>query len=100
MPATVAVTVIFARFVNVLRQLNGVVAGTLGMHWLKFLAYNAIGAALWVSFWVLVPYYFGGHHIFAHVAQQLGWTGAIVAIVVVVALAYAGWRTFKARSSS
>ena len=45
-----AVTVIFARFVNVLRQLNGVVAGTLGMHWLKFLAYNAIGAALWVSF--------------------------------------------------
>jgi membrane protein DedA with SNARE-associated domain len=95
-----AVTVIFARFVNVLRQLNGVVAGTLGMHWLKFLAYNAIGAALWVSFWVLVPYYLGGHHIFAHVAQQLGWTGAIVAIAVVVVLAYAGWRYFKARSSS
>jgi membrane protein DedA with SNARE-associated domain len=93
-------TVIFARFVNVLRQLNGIVAGTLGMHWMRFLTYNAVGAALWVSFWVLVPYYLGGHHIFARIAQHLGWTGAIVAISLIVALAFAGWRYFKARSNS
>jgi len=94
------VTVIFARFVNVLRQLNGVVAGTLGMHWLRFLTYNAIGAALWVGFWVLVPYYLGGHHVFAAVAQKLGWAGAIAAILIFIALAYAAFRYFKARSSS
>ena len=32
-----AATVVFARFVNVLRQLDGVVAGTLGMNWWRFL---------------------------------------------------------------
>lgn len=94
------VTVIFARFVNVLRQLNGVVAGTLGMHWLRFLTYNAIGAALWVGFWVLVPYYLGGHHVFAALAQKLGWMGAVAAILLIAGLAYAGFRTFKARSGS
>jgi len=95
------VTVIFARFVNVLRQLNGVVAGTLGMHWLRFLAYNAIGAALWVGFWVLVPYYLGGHHIFARISQHVGWAGAVVAILVAAGLGYAGWRYFfTARSGS
>ena len=94
------VTVIFARFVNVLRQLNGVVAGTLGMHWLRFLTYNAIGAALWVGFWVLVPYYLGGHHIFAQIAQKLGWAGAIAAIIILIAFAYACFRYLKARSSS
>ena len=43
-----AATVAFARFVNILRQLNGIVAGTLGMEWQRFLMFNALGAALWV----------------------------------------------------
>jgi membrane protein DedA with SNARE-associated domain len=51
--------VLLARFVVVLRQLNGVVAGILGMNWWRFLAYNAAGAALWVAFWSLLAYWFG-----------------------------------------
>ncbi len=43
--------VIFARFVDVLRQLNGVVAGSMNMPWRKFVLFNAIGAALWVGLW-------------------------------------------------
>jgi membrane protein YqaA with SNARE-associated domain len=43
-----SLTVAFARFFNVLRQLNGVVAGTLEMDWWRFLLFNAIGRALWV----------------------------------------------------
>jgi len=35
---------LFARFLAVLRQLNGIVAGTLGMPWWRFLLFNAIGA--------------------------------------------------------
>ena len=35
----------FARFFNILRQLNGVVAGALEMHWLRFLVFNALGGA-------------------------------------------------------
>lgn len=48
-----------ARFVAVLRQLNGLAAGTAGMHWARFLAGNVLGAAVWVSVWVLAAYAFG-----------------------------------------
>jgi membrane protein DedA with SNARE-associated domain len=42
-------TVAAARFVNVLRQLNGIAAGTIGMDWRRFLLFNALGGALWVA---------------------------------------------------
>jgi hypothetical protein len=50
-----------ARFVEVLRQVNGIVAGITGMRWLRFLAFNALGAALWVGTWVSVGYLAGSH---------------------------------------
>lgn len=50
--------VIIARFVNILRQLNGVMAGSLKMPWLKFVSANIIGAALWTLVWGAGPYYF------------------------------------------
>lgn len=50
-----------ARFVEGLRQANGIVAGTIRMHWLKFLAFNALGAALWVTVWVSIGYLAGSH---------------------------------------
>ena len=50
-----------ARFFEVLRQLNGVVAGTMGMPWWRFLAYNAIGAALWIAVWGVGAYLLGAH---------------------------------------
>ncbi|WP_457030838.1 DedA family protein [Kitasatospora sp. P5_F3] len=40
-----------ARFVDVLRQTNGVVAGTTGMSWRRFLPPNVLGAVLWVGVW-------------------------------------------------
>jgi VTT domain len=54
-------TVLFARFFPVLRQLNGIVAGALGMSWWRFLLFNAIGAALWVGAWVFIAVYFSEH---------------------------------------
>jgi len=51
--------VVVARFVVVLRQLNGIVAGTTGMPWPTFLLANAVGAALWVGVWTTVAYKFG-----------------------------------------
>jgi membrane protein DedA with SNARE-associated domain len=55
------VVVTFARFVEGLSQANGIVAGTIGMHWLRFIAFNALGAALWVGVWTSVGYLAGGH---------------------------------------
>lgn len=50
-----------ARFIDGLRQVNGLLAGIVGMHWLKFLSYNALGAALWVGTWCAVGYLAGEH---------------------------------------
>jgi membrane protein DedA with SNARE-associated domain len=50
-----------ARFVEVLRQANGIVAGTTGLRWRRFLAFNALGAALWVGTWVSLGYLAGNH---------------------------------------
>ena len=54
-------TVSFARFFSILRQLNGIVAGILGMSWLRFVLFDAVGAALWVTVWVFLPAYFSEH---------------------------------------
>ena len=67
------------------------------MHWLRFLTYNAIGAALWVGFWVLVPYYLGGHHVFALWRKSSAGRARLPPSSLIVALAYAGYRYFKAR---
>jgi len=48
-----------ARFVVVLRQLNGLVAGAVHMPWWRFLAANVVGAALWTAAWGLGPYVIG-----------------------------------------
>jgi membrane protein DedA with SNARE-associated domain len=61
--------VLVARFFAVLRQLNGLVAGTVGMGWWRFLAFNALGAALWVSAWGFGVYYFGRS--LGHIAARL-----------------------------
>ena len=55
------IVITFARFVEGLRQANGIIAGITGMHWLRFLVFNAIGAALWVGTWVTVGYFAGNN---------------------------------------
>ncbi|MEV7499566.1 DedA family protein [Streptomyces sp. NPDC093018] len=55
------VIVTVARFIEGLRQANGIVAGTSGMHWRRFLAFNALGAALWVGLWTTLAYLAGSH---------------------------------------
>jgi membrane protein DedA with SNARE-associated domain len=51
--------VLFGRFVDGIRQLNGILAGTMKMPWLRFTAYNVAGAVLWTGSWGLATYYFG-----------------------------------------
>lgn len=49
-----------ARFVVLLRQLNGIVAGSMKMNPLHFLAANLVGAAGWTLVWGLGPYMLSG----------------------------------------
>ena len=76
--------VVVARFIDGLRQLNGVIAGITAMPWRTFLIYNAIGAALWVGLWTTVSYLLGTHlvEIFEQLHKYLFW--AIGAGVIAV----------------
>ena len=53
--------IVGARFVEGLRQANGIIAGITEMPWPTFLAYNAIGAVLWVGTWVTLGSLAGAH---------------------------------------
>lgn len=53
------VVILLARFLDGLRQLNGIVAGVLQMPWWTFTAYNVVGALLWTCSWGLGTYYLG-----------------------------------------
>jgi membrane protein DedA with SNARE-associated domain len=84
--------IVGARFVEILRQLNGVVAGFLGMHWARFIAYNTLGAALWVGVWGAVGYFAGEHIPQIHaVVARFTWLIAIVGVGALVA-AYVVYR--------
>ena len=53
--------IIVARFIEGLRQANGIIAGMSGIHWAKFLLFNALGAALWVGVWTTLGYLSGSN---------------------------------------
>jgi membrane protein DedA with SNARE-associated domain len=73
-----------ARFIEGLRQANGLIAGITEMHWLRFIAFNALGAALWVGTWVSIGY-FAGQHI-TGIYNAITTYSLYAAIVLVVAI--------------
>jgi membrane protein DedA with SNARE-associated domain len=51
--------VFFGRFVSILRTYAAFLAGTLQMHYLKFLAFNAAGGIVWSGLYAVGFYYAG-----------------------------------------
>jgi membrane protein DedA with SNARE-associated domain len=88
--------IIVARFIEGLRQANGIVAGTTGMHWARFLIFNAIGAALWVGVWASVGY-FSGNHINTIYNDATRYDTYLAIALGVLALAYIVRRIMRAR---
>lgn len=84
--------ILFARFVDGSRQLNGIVAGILRMPWWTFTAYNAAGALLWTCAWGLGTYYFGrdihgiAHFLHRHDSLFFGLSITIVLALLVYLL--------------
>ena len=93
--------VIVARFIEGLRQANGIIAGISGMHWAKFLVFNAIGAALWVAVWVSVGYFSGSHidSIYNTAARYSTYLAIAAGIVVLAWVARAAWRRRARRAA-
>ena len=77
--------IMVARFIEGLRQANGIIAGTTGMRWLRFLVFNALGAALWVGTWVSLGYLAGSHigTIYHYITQYS--TYVLIALAVLLA---------------
>jgi membrane protein DedA with SNARE-associated domain len=81
--------VVAARFFEILRQLNGVVAGGLRMPWWRFVAFNALGAALWVGLWGSGAFLLGSH--FTQVEARLRTAAPYVTAIGLIALAGLAW---------
>jgi membrane protein DedA with SNARE-associated domain len=77
--------IVVARFIEGLRQANGIIAGISGMRWLRFLIFNALGAALWVGTWVSLGYLAGNHigTIYGYITRYSYY--ALIAAVVLLA---------------
>lgn len=79
-----------ARFVDGLRQINGIAAGLLKMPAGSFAVFNALGAVLWVGLWGLGTYFLETEFMKAHVTlQQAGpWIGGATLVASSLLLAY------------
>jgi membrane protein DedA with SNARE-associated domain len=86
--------IIVARFIEGLRQANGIIAGTTGMQWTRFLIFNAIGAALWVLVWISVGYFSGSHIDTIYNAATRYSTYLAIALGALL-LAYIAWRLVR-----
>ncbi len=79
--------ILLARFLDGLRQLNGIVAGVMKMPWWTFTAYNVAGAILWTCAWGLGTYYLGRDvHVIAVFFHRHAWLLYVLGVTFFVAL--------------
>lgn len=88
--------VVIARFIVGLRELNGIIAGVSGMHWLRFTVYNAVGAVAWVAVWVSAGY-LAGDHIEAIYSGVSRYSVYLLIVLVILLAAYVLSRLSKRR---
>lgn len=89
--------VFLARFFDVARQVNGLIAGSAQMSFRRFLFFNSIGAAMWVALWGFGSYYLGqglkswlGQY--EHIATWL-----IVGVILLCVIVIGMWLWARAR---
>lgn len=84
------VTVFFARFVFGMRVLAGPLAGVLRMPWPRFVLFNFLGAATWVTVISCAGYFFGQH--WQHLLRIVSRVNAVVFVVAVLVVLLLWWR--------
>jgi membrane protein DedA with SNARE-associated domain len=86
-----------ARFIDGLRQVNGIVAGLAKMPWWRFLTFNAIGAALWVGLWTTLGYVAGDHipAIYEQIKRYQTYLLIALGVVALAAIAWWAWKRLR-----
>jgi membrane-associated protein len=85
-----AVTIFFARFVFGMRIIAGPLAGVLRMSWRKFMVFNFLGTAVWVTVISSAGYLFGRH--WERLVKDLKMFDIAIAAVVLLSAAILFWR--------
>ena len=81
--------VLFGRWVGVLRALMPAIAGTTGMHYRRFLVFNAVGGSIWAIAVVVAAYFAGAswHRVQSYLGSASGvLLGAVAAAIVAFVL--------------
>jgi membrane-associated protein len=91
-------TVFLARFIFGMRVLASLLAGALHMPWRKFVLFNFLGAAVWVTAICGAGYLFGGH--WGRLAHDLKRFDLAVVIVLMVGGLLLWWRNRSGRDVS
>jgi membrane protein DedA with SNARE-associated domain len=86
-----ALTIFFARFVFGLRLIAGPLAGVMRMPWRKFLIWNFLGAAAWVTVICSAGYLFGRH--WGRLQRDIGRLDAVLVMAVLVGVVCWWWRS-------
>ena len=86
-----AVTIFFARFVFGMRIIAGPMAGVLRMPWRKFVAFNFLGAAVWVTVISGAGFLFGQH--WQRLEREVKRFDLGVAILVLAGALFLWWRS-------
>ena len=90
-------TVFVARFIFGMRIIAGPLAGVLRMPWRKFVLFNLLGAALWVTVISCVGYFFGQH--WPELLSMVGRANAVIFGVAVV-VAWFAWKRYRNRTAT
>lgn len=86
-------TVFLARFIFGLRTVAGPLAGVLGMDWKKFLVFNFLGAAAWVTTMAVTGYVFATKfQTLLDYFEKVSWAISVGAFIA----GYLFWRHYKA----
>jgi len=94
--------ILFARFLDGVRQFNGIAAGCLNMGWWRFFVFNILGATVWIGFFYLLVFELDKHYhdilVLSHKMVPEGWWIASVVVVLFVLLLW--WFKRKSRVQS
>lgn len=87
-------TIIYAKFVPIIRTFAAFIAGVGKMHYSRFLAFNVVGAVGWVSLMVMLGYWLGGIPVIRQNFEK------VVLLIIAISLAPVVIQVLKARRES